>query len=106
VCESYTIGNTFFPTEKTIRPITAGKPMLVYGPKSFLARLRALGFQTYFDCWSEDYDQQEGPARWKAVQQIITELINLNDFQRSQLLDQAQNIAIYNRQHLAKLIKR
>jgi hypothetical protein len=105
VCESYTIGDTFFPTEKTIRPISAGKPMLVYGPKNFLARLRALGFQTYGNCWSENYDQQEGPERWKAIQQIITELINLNDFQRAQLLDQAQNIAIYNRRHLAELIK-
>jgi hypothetical protein len=105
VCESYTIGDTFFPTEKTVRPITAGKPMLVYGPKNFLERLRALGFQTYSNCWSENYDQQEGPARWKAIQQIITELINLNDFQRAQLLDQAQNIAICNRQHLAELIK-
>jgi hypothetical protein len=105
VCESYTIGDTFFPTEKTVRPISAGKPMLVYGPKNFLERLRALGFQTYSNCWSEHYDQLEGPARWKAIQQIITELINLNDFQRAQLLDQAQNIAIYNRQHLAELIK-
>jgi hypothetical protein len=105
VCESYTIGDTFFPTEKTVRPISAGKPMLVYGPKNFLEKLRALGFQTYSNCWSEHYDQLEGPARWKAIQQIITELINLNDFQRAQLLDQAQNIAIYNRQHLAELIK-
>jgi hypothetical protein len=105
VCESYNIGDTFFPTEKTVRPISAGKPMLVYGPKHFLARLRALGFQTYNNCWSEDYDQFEGPARWKVIQQIITELINLNDFQRARLLDQAQNIAIYNRRHLAELIK-
>lgn len=104
VCESYTIGDTFFPTEKTIRPITAGKPMLVYGPKSFLARLRALGFRTYFDCWSEDYDQLEGPARWQAIQLIINSLINLNDFQRAQLLEQAQATAIYNQSHLKKLI--
>jgi hypothetical protein len=79
--------------------------MLVYGPKNFLARLRSLGFQTYNNCWSENYDQFEGPARWKAIQQIITELINLDDLQRAQLLDQAQNIAIYNRQHLAELIR-
>ena len=104
VCESYTIGDTFFPTEKTIRPITAGKPMLVYGPKSFLARLRALGFRTYFDCWSEDYDQLEGPSRWQAIQLIIDSLINLNDFQRAQLLEQAQATAIYNQSHLKKLV--
>jgi hypothetical protein len=104
VCESYTIGDTFFPTEKTIRPITAGKPMLVYGPKSFLARIKALGFQTYSNCWSENYDQLEGPARWQAIRLIIDSLINLNDFQRAQLMERAQATAIYNRYHLKKLI--
>jgi len=78
--------------------------MLVYGPKSFLARLRSLGFQTYSNCWSENYDQLEGPARWQAIQQIINSLINLTDFQRAQLLKQAQATAIYNRYHLKKLI--
>jgi hypothetical protein len=105
VCESYTIGDTFFPTEKTIRPIAAGKPMIVYGPKNFLTRLKALGFQTYNNAWSEDYDQLEGPDRWKAIQTIIGNLIELQDLQRARLLDQAQNTAIYNRQHLAELIK-
>lgn len=106
VCESYTIGDTFFPTEKTVRPISAGKPILVYGPKSFLGRLKSLGFRTYNDCWSEDYDQLEGPARWQALQQVIEGLINLPVAQRTQLIEQAQEIAVYNRQHLEELIKR
>lgn len=105
VCESYTIGDTFFPTEKTIRPMSAGKPMLVYGPRNFLARLRKLGFKTYGNCWSEDYDQLEGPDRWKSMQSIINSLISLTDFQRTQLIEQAQPIAIYNRQMLAELTK-
>jgi hypothetical protein len=105
VCESYTIGDTFFPTEKTVRPLASGKPMLVYGPKNFLARLQSLGFKTYGDCWSENYDQFEGPERWQSIQKIINELIALPDFQRSQLIEQAQAITIYNRQHLAELIK-
>jgi len=104
VCESYTIGDTFFPTEKTVRPISAGKPMLVYGPKNFLERLRALGFQTYGNCWSENYDQQEGPARWQAIRTIIDSLINLTDAQQTELLEHTQSNALYNRQHLAKLI--
>jgi hypothetical protein len=45
VCETYTMGNTFFPTEKTIRPIMACKPVLVYGPKYFLARLELWDFK-------------------------------------------------------------
>jgi hypothetical protein len=106
VCESYTIGDTFFPTEKTVRPMSAGKPMLVYGPKNFLARLRSLGFQTYFDCWSEEYDQLEGPARWQAIQRVIKDLIDLSDSQLNTVLEQAQLISTFNRQHLQKLIKK
>jgi hypothetical protein len=105
VCESYTIGNTFFPTEKTVRPIAAGKPMLIYGPKDFLTRLRSLGFKTYSNCWDEDYDQLEGPARWKAIQNNINQLINLSETQLNNLLDDTKSVAIYNRQHLAELIK-
>jgi len=105
VCESYTIGNTFFPTEKTVRPISAGKPMLVYGPKNFLARLKELGFKTYSNQWSERYDQLEGPARWQAIQKIISSLIDLTHFQLTDLLKQTQSIAIYNQQHLVELAK-
>jgi hypothetical protein len=103
VCESYTIGDTFFPTEKTVRPLSAGKPMLIYGPKNFLARLKALGFKTYSDCWSEEYDQLEGPARWQAIRTIIDSLIDLTDAQQTELLKNTQSNALYNRQHLAEL---
>jgi len=106
VCESYTIGDTFFPTEKTVRPISAGKPMIVYGPKNFLARLRSLGFKTYSNYWNEDYDQLEGSARWQAIRAVIKSLIDLSDSQITELLLKAQEVAVYNRQHLAELIKK
>jgi hypothetical protein len=106
VCESYTIGDTFFPTEKTVRPIAAAKPILLYGPKNFLTRLRSLGFKTYSQCWDEGYDQLEGPARWRAIQSNINQLINLSEPQLNNLLDDAKSVAVYNRQHLAELIKR
>lgn len=106
VCESYTIGDTFFPTEKTVRPLSAGKPMLIYGPKNFLTRLKALGFKTYSDWWSEEYDQLEGPPRWRAIQTIIDSLINLTDAQITELLDHTKSTALYNRQHLAELTSR
>lgn len=106
VCESYTIGDTFFPTEKTVRPISAGKPMIVYGPKNFLARLKSLGFQTYGNYWNEEYDQLEGPARWQAIQEVINSLISLPNSQITELLTNTQEIAVYNRLHLAELIKK
>jgi hypothetical protein len=105
VCETYTIGDTFFPTEKTVRPIAAGKPMIVYGPKNFLSRLKHLGFKTYSDHWDESYDQLEGPARWQSIQNLINSLIALDQAQLDTMLTQAQSIAVYNRQHLAEFLK-
>jgi hypothetical protein len=96
VAETYTLGNTFFPTEKTIRPIMAAKPMLIYGPKNFLARLRQLGFKTYESCWDESYDQLEGPARWQAMQLILSQI---------KFSSCAHDIALYNRETLAKIIQ-
>jgi len=95
VAETYTLGDTFFPTEKTVRPIMAGKPVLVYGPRNYLKRLQDIGFQTYSSCWDESYDRLEGPARWQAMKETMSTI---------DIIDNLQTIARYNRSHLAKLI--
>jgi hypothetical protein len=105
VAESYTRGETFFPTEKTVRPIMAAKPMLVYGPAKFMERLRLLGFETYGDCWSESYDQLEGPARWQAIRKIIDSIMQMDTDRRRSLISESNKIAQRNRHHLAKIIK-
>jgi hypothetical protein len=95
VAESYTLGDTFFPTEKTFRPIMSARPIVVYGPRNFLARLRDLGFETYHSCWDETYDELEGPARWQAIRDLLPTI---------QINDVAWAIAHRNRQHLQHLI--
>ena len=76
VCETYCLGDTFFPTEKTIRPLSQGKPMVIYGPKNFLERLRKLGFQTWDDVWDESYDELEGAERWRSMQDVLGQIVN------------------------------
>jgi hypothetical protein len=100
VCETYTMGTTFFPTEKTIRPVMACKPMLVYGPQYFLGRLRTMGFRTYHDLWDESYDFYQGAKRWQAIQKVMQSLNEKSPTEQQQLLTQAHKIAEYNRQHL------
>jgi hypothetical protein len=95
VAESYTLGDTFFPTEKTFRPIMSARPIVVYGPRNFLARLRDIGFETYHTCWDESYDELEGPARWQAIQNLLPTI---------EVTDIAWAIAYRNRQHLRQLI--
>lgn len=106
VAESYTRGNSFFPTEKTVRPIMAAKPILVYGPVGYLERLRALGFETYSKIWDESYDRLEGPARWNAIQSIVDSFMLMDPEDRLTIITAAKQIACRNRDHLEKLIKR
>jgi hypothetical protein len=57
VCESFFTGNTFFPTEKTFRPILLKTPFIVQGPQNFLRNLKKLGFKTFDSWWDEGYDE-------------------------------------------------
>jgi len=94
VMETVTMGPAFFPTEKTVRPMVAAKPMLVYGPKDYLANLRTLGFRTWHTCWDESYDQLEGPARWRAIRDLM-----------QQDLQADPAIAQHNLKNLAQVIE-
>jgi len=71
VAESYTQGSAFFPTEKTIRPLVAGRPFLLYGPVDYMKNLRELGFQTWDDIWSEAYDHYQGYDRWRYIKSVV-----------------------------------
>ena len=103
VCETYTLGDTFFPTEKTMRPIMAAKPVLVYAPRYYLARLRSMGFRTYHSIWDESYDLYEGPDRWRLMQQSMRTLLECGRADQHRMLTLAHEIAQYNRQHLADI---
>jgi hypothetical protein len=103
VCETYTLGNTFFPTEKTIRPIMAAKPMIVYGPQYYLARLRDMGFRTYNEIWDESYDLYQGPERWKLMRESMNTLFECGRNYQHLVLTRAHEIAMHNRQHLADI---
>jgi len=105
VCETYALGNTFFPTEKTIRPIMAAKPVLIYAPRYYLARLRGMGFQTYHSIWDESYDLYEGPDRWRLMQQSMKTLQQRRRGDQHRLLSLAHEIAQHNRQHLANICR-
>jgi len=97
IAETMCAGTTFFPTEKTFRPITGRRPFLIYGPVNFLANLQELGFKTYNKCWSEEYDQREGLDRWYSIRKVI-DIIIKKDYD----IELAKSIAEYNRQHLTK----
>jgi hypothetical protein len=97
VAETMCSGITFFPTEKTFRPITGRRPFLLFGPVHFLNNLRGLGFRTYSECWDESYDHYYGQERWRRIKTVIEHII-----QHGYDVELATNIANYNRQHLTQ----
>lgn len=71
VGENHVLGDTFFPSEKTIRPILLKKPFIVFASKNFLEYLRQMGFRTFSDFWDEDYDGFDQGDRLKRIYKII-----------------------------------
>jgi hypothetical protein len=63
----------FHLTEKTIKALITGIPFIIVGSKGFLSELKAIGFKTYNDIWSEHYDTISDTA--DRVNEII-KLIN------------------------------
>jgi hypothetical protein len=104
VCETYTLGETFFPTEKTIRPMVGNKPFVVYGPANYLNNLKQLGFRTFDDVWDESYDQYEGPQRWFSMRGLIDQLAQISSTQWTQILQHCAQITQHNRSIVRKII--
>lgn len=104
VCETYTLGDTFFPTEKTARPIVGDRPFIVYGPKHYLNNLQQQGFRTFANIWDESYDQLEGVARWQAMSELITTLANMPSHVFQDTIDRARGITQHNKIVLGKNI--
>lgn len=79
VCETFLSGRSFYPTEKTWRPLICQTPFLMLGPRDFLSNLRKLGFRTFNQWWDESYDQDADLDSGKvAVRSIMSTLNQLS----------------------------
>lgn len=78
VAETFTSGNTFFATEKTVRPMLLKKPFIIMGPKNFMIYLRQMGFRTFHDYWDEDYDGYEGKDKYLKILEVIKTISQLS----------------------------
>jgi hypothetical protein len=100
VVESHVLGNTFFPTEKTIRPMLLKKPFIVFGSKDYLDYLHQMGFKTFqtptSDFWSEDYDGYEGRERYIRILALIDKLAKKSKEELQDLYQAMQPILDHN----------
>jgi len=71
VSETMYNGRSFVPSEKTVRPMLLKKPFIISGPCDFLTNLRRLGFKTFDQYWSEEYDGNDGASSYRKILQLI-----------------------------------
>lgn len=85
-------------TEKSLKPIAAHRPFVVFGPQHVLKRLRDLGFRTFSPIIDESYDDIESPdERLKAV---IRALVDLTRQDHREVLRACFEICAFNQGHL------
>jgi hypothetical protein len=79
VCETLGVGDTFFLSEKTTKPLFAKRLFLIYSTPRFLANLRSLGFETFGSVVDESYDEIMYPLqRFEKVSEQVVELCQQN----------------------------
>jgi hypothetical protein len=84
-------------TEKTAKPIVAGRPFVVFSGQHFLRNLRSLGFQTFGSVIDESYDtiqdQSERLAQaWRQVERLC-------QLDPATVMQQLQSVLAHNQQH-------
>lgn len=74
VCETNAVGDRFFLTEKTTKPLFAKRLFVMFSTPNFLQQMRHLGFETFGCVIDESYDYQlVDPIRWKmAFEQVLS----------------------------------
>jgi hypothetical protein len=97
VCETYFSGNTFFLTEKTLRPIGAITPFIIHGPVNFLQNLKELGYKTFDRWWSEEYDMYGHQLRIYKIQEVIRQISSWSIEKIQTINEEMQPILKHNR---------
>lgn len=103
VVEPNVSGNCFLVTEKLWRPIIARRPFIVLSNQNYLHNLRKLGFKTFNDFWSENYDYHSENSRILEIQKILEIISNYNVDQLHKILADMKELLDYNYQIFASL---
>lgn len=105
VTETYSQGNTFFPTEKIWRPITQMTPFIVQGSQHYLARLKKLGFKTFDQWWDEGYSEDPYDYQTKLIEEVIDKLSVLSVDQLQVMYEDMLPTLEHNRNRLLEITK-
>ena len=98
VMETYFSNNTFFMTEKIVRPIMAMRPFIVFAAPGFLRNMRGMGYKTFDRWWSEEYDNYGEQLRIRKIQEILKDIYAKSTAELRSMLDEMEPILKHNRE--------
>ena len=75
VCETNTLGKTYFMTEKTLRPMINGCIPLTVANAGYENYLKTLGFDMFDDVLDKNYDSVEGKVRIEKVYATLEDIL-------------------------------
>jgi hypothetical protein len=96
VVESHVAGNTFYPTEKTARAIWLKKPFIMFASQNFLDHMHQMGFKTFCNYWSEDYDGYQGRERYRKIIQLLDDIAKKSASELQDMYQHMQGILEHN----------
>ena len=86
-----------FFTEKTLKPIKAFQPFVIFSMPGALQDLKQLGFRTFDQFWNEDYDNiKDTQQRLEAVVDVVKTLSNMPSDTWLQMYKDMQPILEHN----------
>ena len=74
VVETNVSGRCFLVTEKLWRAILAKRPFIVVSNPNYLNNLKRLGFKTFEDFWSEEYDLYREADRIHSIEPLLIQI--------------------------------
>jgi hypothetical protein len=96
VGENHVVGETYFSTEKTTRPMWLKKPFIVFASRDYLAYLRQLGFQTFQKFWNEEYDGFETRDRLLRIHKVIDDIATRSLTELADMYEEMKPILDHN----------
>jgi len=90
-------GITFYPTEKIVRAMLCKRPFIAMCSKNYLIYLRQMGFKTFYEFWSEDYDGYSGKEKYFHILELIDRVAKMPHNDLIVMYKEMQKILEHNR---------
>jgi hypothetical protein len=90
ITETNFLENEISMTEKSIKPVKEKHPFIMVGVKGTLKAYHSLGYKTFSDFWSEDYDNME--HGWERLREIIRVCNEIAQWDSAKILDFKQKV--------------